>query len=149
LCLYWLDGKFLIRPASKTGASNGLGYIYARCLQSSGGVLPDYIAAYQRVATERLCGLVSHRNLSVAAAAIRALGNMARFGPLTIPDGDMEIDTPSEKGESSAPNFTKKTLVAKLASMLKSPTPERRLTERIAVALGKDRPMRKLSFLYI
>lgn len=120
------------------GASNALGYIYARCLHSDRGVLPQYVAKYHRQTVEMLYGLLTHRNLGVIVAAVRALGNIARFVPLPIPDGDMDIDTPAEQG--SAPTaVTKKAIVAKMIALLKTTTSERRLTERIVVALGRAR----------
>jgi hypothetical protein len=111
-----------------------LGYIYARCLQSGGGQLPDYLSEYHRTTIEKLFLLLSHRNLGVTVAAARAIGNIGRFAPLPIPDKAMDVDGAS--ADASISSLTKETLITKMASLLKNPTSERRLTERVATALG-------------
>ena len=106
--------------------------------------MAGYIEQYHREAVEKLFKLLSHRNVAVTVAAARAIGNIARFAPLPIPDQGMDVDNNSESSSSATPKndqgLTKQALVAKLGSMLKSPTTERRLTERIATALGIATP---------
>ncbi|KAL6070848.1 proteasome component M29, variant 2 [Balamuthia mandrillaris] len=129
------------------GATAALGYLYCRILQLRSFHVNAWDVAsldeYIQQTLVKLCALLTHHHIDVRVAAVKAIGAIGRYSPLPLPDSLLRAassSTAKDKDvmdvESKGDEISKLIIIEKLASLLRSTTTEKRLTERLSIALG-------------